>query len=108
MARVYSHRRGTTQKKAKPIEAMYAAVVSTISAVVYFAVIFYSVSQAGETSKLIGGIGMLGFAVAIGAFAFNVKQMAMDTDLHDRIICISVSTLVLILWIATMIIGMFN
>lgn len=107
MARVYSHRRSTTKKLAKPIEAMYAAGVSTVSIVMYFVEISIAVSEAGETTNWVGGFGILGLCIAIGAFVYNVGQMKKSTDLTERIICMSISSVALLCWGITMLIGMF-
>lgn len=110
MARNRSRRRNSygNQLKALPIEAMYAAGVSLFSLIVYIVVIVISVFMAGETPRWVGGSGMLGFFAALGAFLYNLGQMKTKTELKYRLICLGVSLVVMIVWMATFIIGMVN
>ena len=110
MARVYSHRRNRSgnQLKAKPMEAIYGAVVSGISIVLYAAIVVVSVDMAGETPNWIGGLGFLGICTAIGAFIYVIKQMKTKTDFVLRLICMGVSTVSLLIWFITFLIGMFR
>lgn len=108
MARVYSHRRSTSQKKAKPMEAIYMSGVSILSIIVYLVLMAFSVANAGENSRWIGGVGILGLAIAIWAFVFNFGQMRKDTDFKERVICMVISSLALLAWVVTLVIGMFN
>ena len=108
MGRVRPHRRNSygNQLKAVPVEAMYAAGVSLFTLIIYGAVIGFSVYLKGETPKIIGGIGMLGFFIALFAFLYNLGQMKTKTELKYRITSLSVSGVVMIIWIATFILGM--
>ena len=110
MGRVRPRRRNSygNQLKALPIEAMYAAGVSLFTLIAYGVVIGISVYMSGETPKFIGGIGMLGFFMAIGALIFNLGQMKTKTELKYRLICLGVSLVVIIVWATTFILGMIN
>lgn len=110
MARTYSHRRRTSTgpAKAKPVEAMYAAGVAVFSLLMYIAIIVASVYMAGDTPKWLGGLGFIGFCIAIASFIYNANQMRSKTELRDRIICMSISSVVFIIWVATFILGMLS
>ncbi len=110
MGRMRSHRRNSygNQLKALPIEAMYAAGVSIFSLVVYLIIIAISVYMAGETPKWLGGIAGLDFCIALGALLYNIGQLKTKTELKYRLIAFGISLFVMIIWIATFIIGMFN
>ncbi len=110
MTRVYRHRRNSSgnQLKALPIEAMYAAGVSIFSLVLYGGLIAGSVYMSGETPRWLGGTGTLGFCIALGAFIFNIGQMKTKTEIKYRLICLGVSILAMIVWTATIILGMVN
>ncbi len=110
MARIYSHRRNSNgnQMKALPMEAMYAAAVSVFSLIVYGVVIGVSVYMAGETPKLIGGIGFLGFLLALVAGIYNIGQMKTKTELKYRIVCMIISLVALIVWLSTFILGLIK
>ncbi|MCR4566505.1 MAG: hypothetical protein K5769_00435 [Pseudobutyrivibrio sp.] len=110
MARVYRHRHGSSggRSKALPIEAMYAAGVSLVSLIVYGAIIGGSVYLAGETPKWLGGLGTLGYIVAICAFVYNIRQMKKQTEIKYRIICMGISSVSMIVWTVTIIIGMIK
>ena len=110
MGRIRPHRHSSyvKQTKALPMEAMYAAGVSVFSLVVYAAVMGVSVYMAGETPKFVGGIGMLGFFLALAAFLYNCGQMKTKTELKYRLICLAVSGLIMAVWIGTFILGMIN
>ena len=110
MAKIYRHRRNSNgnQLKALPIEAMYAAGVSVFSLILYGAIIAGSVYLAGETPKWLGGSATLCFCIALGAFIFNIGQMKTKTEIKYRLICLGVSTLAMIVWTATIIVGMIN
>ncbi|MCR5581300.1 MAG: hypothetical protein K6F66_06900 [Pseudobutyrivibrio sp.] len=108
MARGRFHRRNSygNQLKALPIEAMYAAGVSLFSLIVFGAVIAISVYMAGETPRWVGGIGTLGFLVALCALIFNIGQMKTKTEFKYRIVCLSISILAMVIWMATLIVGL--
>ena len=108
MVRVYRHRHNSSRGRAKalPIEAMYAAGVSLFSLIVYGVVIGVSVYLEGETPKWLGGIAMLAFIASICAFVFNVYQMKTKTEIKYRVICIIISFVALVVWGATIILGM--
>lgn len=110
MGRVRPHRRNSygNQLKALPMEAMYAAGVSLFTLIVYAAVIGVSVYMSGDTPKFIGGIGMLGFIVALAALLYNIGQMKTKTELKYRVICLSISILTMIAWIAPYVLGLIN
>lgn len=110
MGRVRPHRRNSygNQLKALPMEAMYAAGVSLFTLIVYAAVIGVSVYMSGDTPKFIGGIGMLGFIVALAALLYNIGQMKTKTELKYRVICLSISVLTMIAWIAPYVLGLIN
>lgn len=110
MAKIYRHRRNSNgnQLKALPIEAMYAAGVSVFSLILYGAIIAGSVYLAGETPKWLGGSATLCFCIALGAFIFNIGQMKTKTEIKYRLICLGISTLAMIVWTATIIVGMIN
>ena len=100
MARSRFHRRSSygNQLKALPMEAMYSAGVSLISLI-----------MSGETPRWLGGgLGTLGFLVAFGAFVYNVGQMKTKTELKYRIVCLAISSVIMIVWIATLIIGLIR
>lgn len=109
MARIYSHRRNSfgNQKKALPMEAMYAAGVSGFSLLVYVIIIAVSVYMAGETPNFIGGLGIIFFLVSLVAFIYNVGQMRTQTELRDRVVCMVISSISLLAWLITFFIGMF-
>ncbi len=110
MVRSRSHRRNSygNQLKALPIEAMYAAGVSVFTLIVYGIVIAVSVYMSGETPRLLGGFGMLGFFTALGAFIYNIRQMKTKTELKYRLICLGISFVIMAVWVATFILGMLN
>lgn len=110
MGRVRPHRRNSygNQLKALPVEAMYAAGVSIFSLFVYGAIMGVSIYMAGETPKFIGGIGMLGFFMALAALLYNCSQMKTKTELKYRIICLAISIGVMCVWIGTFVLGMIN
>ena len=110
MGRVRPHRRNSygNQLKALPMEAMYAAGVSIFSLVIYAAIMGVSVYMSGETPKFIGGIGMLGFFIALGAMLFNIGQMKTKTELKYRLICLAISGVAMVIWVGTFILGMMN
>lgn len=110
MGKVRPHRRNSygNQLKALPVEAMYAAGVSAFSLVIYAAIMGVSVYMSGDTPKFIGGIGMIGFFIALAALLFNVGQMKTKTELKYRLICLGISFLVMAVWVGTFILGMVN
>ena len=110
MARIYKHRRNSNgnQMKALPIEAMYAAGVSVFSLVLYGGLIAGSIYLAGETPKWLGGTGTLGFCIALGAFIYTVRQMKTKTEIKYRLICLGISSFAMLIWTATIILGMIN
>ncbi len=110
MRRGRPHRRNSygNQLKALPVEAMYASGVSLFSLLIYVAVIGVSVYFAGETPKLVAGIGMLGLFISLAAALFNLGQMRTKTEVKYRIICMSISVVVLIIWITPYIMGLLN
>ncbi|CBK75851.1 hypothetical protein CIY_33900 [Butyrivibrio fibrisolvens 16/4] len=110
MGRVRPHRRNSygNQLKALPMEAMYAAGVSIFSLAIYGAIMGVSIYMAGETPKFIGGIGMLGFFVALAAFIYNIAQMKTKTELKYRLICLAISVVAMAIWVGTFILGMIN
>ncbi len=110
MGRVRPHRRNSygNQLKALPMEAMYAAGVSLFSLIVYVIIMGVSVYMSGETPKFIGGIGMLGFFMALAALLYNCGQMKTKTELKYRIICLTISIGVMCVWIGTFVLGMIN
>lgn len=110
MRRARFHRRNSygNQLKALPVEAMYAAGVSLFSLIIYGVVIGISVHMSGDTPKFIGGIGMLGFCVALFALLYNIGQMKTKTELKYRIVCMSISAVVMVIWIAPYILGLIN
>ena len=107
MVRINQRRRTSTgnKLKAKPIEAMYAALFSIASIIALGVVITLSVMAGGDNSRWFGGAGILAFFVAVLAFIFNVGQMKKATDLRARITCMVISTLAFVLWAAVFIIG---
>lgn len=108
MARGRFHRRNSygNQLKALPIEAMYAAGVSLATIIAYGCIVVASVYMSGETPRWLGGLGTLGLLTAFGAFVYNIGQMKTKTELKYRIICMTVSSVVMIVWLATLIIGL--
>ena len=110
MGRIRPHRRNSygNQLKALPMEAMYAAGVSLFSLIVYLVIMVVSVYMAGETPKFVGGIGMLGFFLALAALLYNIGQMKTKTELKYRIICLAISVGAMAVWIGTFILGMVN
>lgn len=110
MRRGRGHKRNTygNQLKALPVEAMYASGVSGFSLILYAVIMGISIYKAGETSKFIGGIGMLGLFLALAALIFNICQMKTKTELKYRLICLAISSVVMVVWLATFIIGMVN
>jgi hypothetical protein len=111
MARSRFHRRSSygNQLKALPMEAMYSAGVSLVSLIIYGGIITASVYMSGETPRWLGGgLGTLGFLVAFGAFVYNVGQMKTKTELKYRVICLAISSVIMIVWIATLIIGLIR
>ncbi len=110
MGRLRPHRRNSygNQLKALPMEAMYAAGISLFTLIIFVAVIAVSVYMSGETPKFIGGIGMLGFITALTAFIYNIGQMKTKTELKYRIICLLISTVIMIIWIAPYVLGLIN
>ena len=107
MARRRYHKRNSSgnQLKALPIEAMYAAGVSGGTLLIYAGVILSSVYLSGETPRWIGGLGTLGIIAAVAALIYNIGQMKTKTELKYRLICLGVSSVVAIVWLATLIIG---
>ena len=110
MARVYSHRRNRNgnQLKAKPIEAMYAAGCSIASVLLYAVLIALSIFNAGDNTRWIGGIGFLGFVMALVAFIYNIRQMRTPTELTIRIICMAISSVAFLIYIATYVMGILH
>lgn len=110
MSRRRRHRRDSSIKESKawPMEAIYASGVSLISLIIYGALIGVSVYKAGENPNVIGGIGMLGLFIALAAAIFNITQMRTKTELKYRIICMAVSTVVLIIWLTPYVLGLIN
>ena len=110
MGRIRPHRRNSygNQLKALPMEAMYAAGVSLFSLIVYLVIMGVSVYMAGETPKFVGGIGMLGFFLALAALLYNIGQMKTKTELKYRLICLAISIAAMCVWIGTFILGMIN
>lgn len=108
MARGHHRRRNSygNQLKALPIEAMYASGVSLFTLFIYAIIIIVSVYFSGETPKWIGGIGTLGFIAAAVALIFNIRQMSTKTEFKYRMICLGVSTFVMLIWAATLVIGL--
>ena len=93
------HRRSSygNQLKALPVEAMYAAGVSLGTLVVYAGIIAGSVYLSGETPKWLGGLGSL---------IFNIGQMKTKTELKYRATCLIISSVVMIVWMATLVVGL--
>ncbi|SDB22593.1 hypothetical protein SAMN02910298_01093 [Pseudobutyrivibrio sp. YE44] len=110
MRRSHFHRRNSygNQLKALPMEAVYAAGVSILSLILYGVVIGVSVYMSGETPKFIGGLGMLGFVIALCSFIYNLNQMKTNTELKYRIACLIISIVVLIIWAIPFILGLLN
>ncbi|MBQ7147331.1 MAG: hypothetical protein IJR96_01125 [Pseudobutyrivibrio sp.] len=110
MGRIRPHRRSSygNQLKALPIEAMYASGVSLFTLIIFGVVIGVSVYMSGETPKLLGGIGMLGFFIALAAMLYNIGQMKTKTELKYRITCMTISAVVMIIWIAPYVLGLIN
>ncbi len=110
MARNRFRRRSSNgnQLKALPMEAMYAAGVSLFTLIIFGAIIAASVYMAGETPRWLGGMGTLGFFVALGALVYNIGQMKTKTELKYRLICLGISSFVMIFWLATLIIGLIR
>ena len=104
------HRRSSygNQLKALPMEAMYAAGVSLFTLVVYGIIIGASVYMAGETPRWLGGIGMLFFIAALCTLIFNIGQMKTKTELKYRVVCLVISSVVMLFWLTTFILGMIN
>lgn len=102
------HRRSSygNQLKALPVEAMYAAGVSLGTLVVYAGIIAGSVYLSGETPKWLGGLGTIGFLVALGSLIFNIGQMKTKTELKYRATCLIISSVVMIVWMATLVVGL--
>lgn len=102
------HRRSSygNQLKALPVEAMYAAGVSLATMVVYIGIIAGSVYLSGETPKWLGGLGTIGFLVALGSLIFNIGQMKTKTELKYRATCLAISSVVMIVWMATLVVGL--
>lgn len=102
------HRRSSygNQLKALPVEAMYAAGVSLGTLVVYAGIIAGSVYLSGETPKWLGGLGTIGFLVALGSLIFNLGQMKTKTELKYRATCLIISSVVMIVWMATLVVGL--
>ena len=96
------------QLKALPVEAMYAAGVSIFSLVIFGAVLGVSIYMSGETPKFIGGIAMLGFFVGLVAFIYNIRQLSTKTELKYRLICFSISTFSMIIWVIPYVLGLLN
>lgn len=101
------HRRSSygNQLKALPVEAMYAAGVSLGTLVVYIAIMAGSVYLSGETPKWLGGLGTIGFLVALCALIYNIGQMKTKTELKYRATCLAISSVVMIVWMATLVVG---
>lgn len=110
MGRIRPHRRSSSgnQLKALPVEAMYASGVSLFTLVIYGAIIGVSVYMKGETPNFIGGIGMLGFFVALGSLIFNIGQMKTKTEIKYRVTCLSISAVTLVIWITPIVLGLIN
>jgi len=102
------HRRSSygNQLKALPVEAMYAAGVSLATMVVYIGIIAGSVYLSGETRKWLGGLGTIGFLVSLGSLIFNIGQMKTKTELKYRATCLIISSVVMIVWMATLVVGL--
>ena len=90
------------------MEAMYSAGVSLVTLIIYGSIITASVYMSGETPRWLGGLGTLGFLTAFGAFAYNVGQMKTKTELKYRVICLAISSIIMLVWIATLIIGLIR
>lgn len=110
MARNRRHRKSSASKplKALPMEAVYAATLSLFSLIIYIAVIGVSAFMNGETPKLVGGIGMLGFIIALAALVYNFFQLNTKTEVKYRVICFGISTFATILWLAPYIYGLIK
>ena len=108
MARGRKRRRSSygNQLKALPIEAMYASGVSLFTLFLHVIIIIIAVYLAGETPKWLGGIGTLGFIAAAVALIFNIRQMSTKTEFKYRLICLGVSSFVMIVWMSTLINGL--
>ena len=110
MGRIRPHRRSSygNQVKALPVEAMNAAGVSIFSLIIFGIVVGTSIYMAGETLKLVGGIGMLGFILALVALIFNISQMKTKTEFKYRLACLGISAGTMIIWITPYIIGLIK
>lgn len=110
MARGRFHRRSTygNQLKALPIEAMYAAGVSFVSLIVYGGIIGGSVYLSGETPRWLGGLGTLGFLIALCALIFNIGQMKTKTEFKYRLICLGISIFAMLIWVSTLMLGLIR
>jgi len=110
MARGRFHRRNSygNQLKALPIEAMYASIVSVATLFLYGAIMGGSVYLSGETPRWLGGLGTIGFLIALGAFIYNIGQMKTKTEFKYRLVCFSISSVAMLVWLTTLIIGLIR
>ncbi|MCR5415431.1 MAG: hypothetical protein K6E79_01385 [Pseudobutyrivibrio sp.] len=110
MGRVRPHRRNSNgnQLKALPMEAMYSAGISIISLIIYAATIVGSVFFKGDSPRWLGGIGTLGFIMGLVTFIYNLRQMKTKTELKYRLICLAISGVIFLIWLATLIVGIIN
>ncbi len=108
MARTYSHRRNSNgnQLKALPMEAMYAAGASIFSLIIFVGVMVTSILMEGETPRFVGGIGAIGFLISIVAFIYNIGQMKTKTELKYRVICMVITTVIMIIWAVPFVVGL--
>lgn len=108
MTKTYSRRKMGfgVQKKAKPMEAIYAAALSLFCIVAYIGILVVDVMMAGETPKVLGGLSFVFYFLAFVSFVFNISQMKTSTDIKDRIICMSISSVSFLIWTFTFILGM--
>lgn len=110
MTRVYSHRRSRfgNPKKAKPMEAMYAAGVSIFSVLCFIVILIVDVAMGGDTPRFIGGLSVIAFLISLSAFIFNIGQMRTQTEFKDRLICLLISIFSFLIWLSVFVIGMVN
>ena len=110
MARGRFHRRSSygNQLKALPIEAMYAAGVSFATLLIYGGIIAGSVYLSGETPKWLGGLGTIGFLIAFGALVYNIGQMKTKTEFKYRVVCMSISSFTMLVWVVTLLLGLIR
>ena len=90
------------------MEAMYAAGISLLSLIIYVVVIVVSVCMSGETPKFIGGLGMLGFFIALCSLVYNLNQMKTKTELKYRVVSLVISFVIMIIWATPYILGLLN